>query len=354
MRWPFSPGSPGSPGGGFLRRLGPAVRWTAGALALVVVLPLIAALVFLRGMYSGPIDAQAHSRGRDAVWLGHAWVDGRHDETDLAALAARIEGTGIRDVYVHTGPMEDDGTLPPERHPRADWLLTAMAERLPRVRVQAWIGNRLAYGDDTSGLRLADPDDRAGVVATAGRMLDLGFDGVHLNVEAIASGDQDYLRLLDALAAQVGGRGGVLSVSAHQIDPLPRMDSVVSAVTGKHKWWSQRYFGQVARRVDQIAVMSYDGQTPVESLYGGYVAQQTELALQVTPEDTELLMGLPFFHNGDLIHRAETVRAAVRGVRLGLTREDPRRAAFGVALYVDYAATADDWRTYRRHWGGTG
>ncbi|EXU70168.1 hypothetical protein Z951_01050 [Streptomyces sp. PRh5] len=47
----------------------------------------------------------------------------------------------------------------------------------------------------------------------------------------------------------------------------------------------------------------------------------------------------------------ETVAAAVRGARLGLSREDARRERFGVALYVDFAATPGDWAAYRRGWG---
>ena len=147
-------------------------------------------------------------------------------------------------------------------------------------------------------------------------------------------------------------RGVTLSVAAHQIDPLPALHSVAGTLTGHPKWWSQAYFGQVARRVDQIAVMSYDTSTPLESLYGGYVAQQTSLALEVTPPSTDLLMGLPFFHETKWGHRAaaETVPAAVRGVRLGLSRTDADRANFGVALYVDFAATEGDWRAYERDW----
>lgn len=98
--------------------------------------------------------------------------------------------------------------------------------------------------------------------------------------------------------------------------------------------------------------MSYDTAMPLESLYGGYVAQQTSLALEVTPASTDLLMGLPFFHETKLGHRAaaETVPAAVRGVRLGLSRTDADRANFGVALYVDFAATEADWTAYETDW----
>lgn len=325
------------------------LKVVAGALVLVVVLPLVAAVAFLRGMYGGPIDSEAHTRHRDAAWLGHAWVDGRHDETDVAVLAARLEDSGVSDVYVHAGPLTAEGALPSERHPRAEWLLGALAERLPEVRVQAWLGNMLAT-DTAGGLRL-DPDTRAAVAGSARQAVDLGFDGVHLNIETVVSGDRDYLALLDEVGAEVRSGGGILSVSAQHIDPLPGLHRfAVRLPGGKPKWWAQSYFREVAERADQVAVMSYDAPTPVESLYGGYVAQQTELALQVTPPEVDLLMGLPFFHERDLLHRAETVRAAVRGVRLGLSREDKGRQNFGVALYVDYGATPDDWRNYQEGW----
>jgi hypothetical protein len=47
---------------------------------------------------------------------------------------------------------------------------------------------------------------------------------------------------------------------------------------------------------------------------------------------------------------AETVRAAVRGTRLGLSRTDRTRTRFGVALYVDFAARAEDWTAYQEGW----
>lgn len=156
-----------------------------------------------------------------------------------------------------------------------------------------------------------------------------GSCGVHLDLEPLHSDNADYLRLLDRLGPAVRDGGGLLSVAVHQIDPLPGLHTVSGAVTGHRKWISQRFFGQVARRVDQIALMSYDTGMPAESLYGGYVAQQTRLALEATGPDTDLLMGLPFFHTDGIGHHAsaETVRAAVRGIRLGLTREGPGHAA---------------------------
>jgi hypothetical protein len=35
------------------------------------------------------VSARAHTTGDDALWLGHAWVDGRHGQADLNALVAR-------------------------------------------------------------------------------------------------------------------------------------------------------------------------------------------------------------------------------------------------------------------------
>ncbi|MET7934007.1 hypothetical protein [Streptomyces sp. NPDC005322] len=333
----------------------PRLKWpkrlTAG-LAGCLALAVLAGGISLRLLYAGDPKPGTLTRGRDAVWLGHAWVDGRNGEPELATLARRVRGTGIRDLYVHAGPLEHNGTLPAARYPRAAWLLKAVHRELPGVRVQAWLGDKLATEGPT-GLRLGDPDSRARIVRSARQVLDAGFDGVHFDLEPMHSGDRDFLSLLDDLHALARPRHVPLSVAAHQIDPLPGLHSVAGFVANHPKWWSQKYFGQVARRVDQIAVMSYDTSMPLESLYGGYVAQQTELALEATPPDTDLLMGLPGYHTDNFGRHAwaETVAAAVRGTRLGLGREDRGRERFGLALYVDFAATPGDWTAYRRGWG---
>ncbi|MFF4112580.1 glycosyl hydrolase family 18 protein [Streptomyces sp. NPDC001714] len=321
-------------------------RWTLRVL-LVLLLPLLIAETALRINYAGDPKAGTYSRNRDALWLGHAWVDGRRTDADVTALAARLADTGMRDLYVHAGPLEHNGTLPKSAYPKARWLITAVHRKLPGVRVQAWLGDEVAP-EKPYAMHLEKKETRDAVVASARQVVAAGFDGVHFDLEPLHSGDRNYLALLDALRPATP----LLSVAAHQIDPLPAFHSFWGTVTGHPKWWSQEYFGQVARRVDQIAVMSYDTMQPLQSLYGGYVAQQTSLALEVTPADTDLLMGLPFYHENRFGHwaHAETVPAAVRGVRLGLSRTDPDRATFGVALYVDFAATEDDWTSYRKDW----
>lgn len=276
---------------------------------------------------------------------------GSTDDADLAAFAARIKGTGIKGLYVHAGPLEHDGTLPAARYSRARWLLDAVHRTLPGIRVQAWLGDKLAT-EGPDGLRLERAASRSAVVASARQILDAGFGGVHFDLEPLHSGDGHYLSLLDDLRGLTRARRVPLSVAAHQMDPLPAAHRVVGALSGRQKWWSQKFFGQVARRVDQIAVMSYDTWMPLEGMFGGYVAEQTALALEVTPPQTDLLIGLPFFHENDLGHHesAETVAAAVRGARLGLGRTDRGRERFGVALYVDFAARDGDWAAYRKGW----
>ncbi|MEU9630939.1 glycosyl hydrolase family 18 protein [Streptomyces luteogriseus] len=327
------------------------IRRTALAVVLVLLVPLLAALAALRINYTGDPADGTYTRNRDALWLGHAWVDGRKKDADVDALARRLKDTGIRDLYVHSGPLEHDGTLPKPAYPKARWFIDAVHEKLPGVRVQAFLGDVLA-SENSEGMLLNDPGTRAAVVRSARQVLDTGYEGIHIDLEPMPSGDRDFLTLLDSLRRETRSRDAQLSVAAHQIDPLPHLHTVFGLFTEHPKWWSQEFFGQVARRVDQIAVMSYDTAQPLEGTYGGFVAQQTSLALEVTPPSTDLLMGLPFYYESNFSHwgHAETVPAAVRGVRLGLSRTDADRANFGVALYIDFAATEADWRAYKEDW----
>ncbi|MFJ8109705.1 hypothetical protein [Streptomyces sp. NPDC096132] len=328
-------------------------RWRRLALALVLLLltPILASQIALGVNYLGDPADGTRTRNRDAIWLGHAWVDGRKDDADVKALADRLRDTGMRDLYVHAGPLEHDGTLPASAYPRAKWFIAAVHREAPGIRVQAWLGDRLA-SESPNGMRLERAATRAAVVRSTREILAVGFEGAHFDLEPLHSGDRNYLALLDTLHEVTRSRGARLSVAAHQIDPVPGFHSFWGTTTGHPKWWSQRFFGQVARRVDQIAVMSYDTMQPLESTYGGYVAQQTSLALEVTPPGTDLLMGLPFYKENRFGHwaHAETVAAAVRGVRLGLSRTDADRENFGVAAYVDFTATETDWASYEKGW----
>ncbi|MFD8593523.1 hypothetical protein ACFV1L_00795 [Kitasatospora sp. NPDC059646] len=338
------------------RRWRERARWTrrrrvltAGAVLLALLaLPVLGGALALRLCYTGDPAADARTRGRDAIWLGHAWVDGRRTDADLAVLAGRVRGTGIHDLYVHTGPLEHDGSLDPKRAPGVSDFLARARAAMPGVRIQSWLGDVVA--PEKVGVHLDQPEVRDRITASAKQVLDLGFDGVHFDLEPVHNGSPGFLALLDQVHALTASRNAPLSIAAPQIEPVPMVGRVSFALTDHGKWWSTDYFAQAAKRVDQVAVMSYDTSMPVESLYGGYVARQTSLALAHTPAGVDLLMGLPAYWDDTPTHRgdAETVRAAVRGARLALG--PGARQNFGLALYVDFAATPDHWAAYRDGW----
>lgn len=311
----------------------------AALLALV-----LAAGIALRLQYVGTPAPEARTQGRDVLWMGHAWVDGRRDEADLRRLAGRLRDSDIRDVYVHVGPLADDGSLDPALHPEATSFLEGFRASLPGVRVSAWLGN--IVGPDA--LDLTRPAARREVVAAAGQVLRLGFDGVHYDMEPLPDGDTGYLDLLERTHRLTDARGAVLSVAAEPVEPLPRLSDITGLV--RPQYWSTAYLTAVARRVDQVAIMTYDSGMPLESLYGGYVARQTRLALDAVPPDVDLLMGLPAYHEPTIGHhpRAETMAAGTRGVRLAYSGQSRER--FGVAIYVDFTATDQDWRAYQQGW----
>ncbi len=320
---------------------------TAGVVCLLAAAAVGAGAGALAAEGSGTPGPGAATRDRDALWLGHAWVDGRRTPADAGRLAAGLRDTGIHDLYLHVGPLDDRGNLDPALRPRAVPLVRAIKGALPDARVLAWVGGVVSRG----GMDLDRPSVRAGVQDAAVQVLEDGFDGVHYDLEPVRSGNAAFLALLDATWPEVARRGGVLSIAAGQVEPLPGPALVAGAVRAGPGLWSQAYLGAVARRVDQVVVMAYDTALPLASLYSGYVARQTRLALSAVPADTDLLIGLPAFHDENTGHhaQAETVPAAVNGVRLGLSA-DPGRERFGVALYVDFAATEADWRGYRDGW----
>src|SRR5437763_721974 len=85
----------------------------------VVALAAAAGAGALELQASGSPDPATVSRHRDALWMGHSWVDGRRTAADARRLAGSLRDTGVRDLYLHVGPLATGGTLDPALRPVA-------------------------------------------------------------------------------------------------------------------------------------------------------------------------------------------------------------------------------------------
>jgi hypothetical protein len=351
LRAEFRPGAksrPGAefrPGGKSRPRRGSVIMAVAAVLVLAALAPAMG-FAGLLGEDVGSVSAAVPVRGDDALWLGHAWVDGRRTPADLSSLVSRLRQTGIRDLFVHVGPLSADGSLNPALSPRARWLLTGLHRQLPEIRVQAWLGDVVGPG----GLDLASPATRTRALGAGAQVLAEGFDGIQYDLEPVASGNTGYLALLAAAHRLTRARHAVLSVACDQVEPIPFLHVVDRPVFGHPHWWSAGYLRAVAGRVDEVALMTYDTGVPVGAAYSGYVRVETQAALAAVPPDVTVLIGLPAYHDSEPGHTsAETVSAAIRGVRLALGSR-PRPRPVGVALYADFSALPADWAAYRSDW----
>ncbi|MDA8372181.1 MAG: glycosyl hydrolase family 18 protein [Nocardiopsaceae bacterium] len=319
-------------------------RVFAGLAALLVV--AAAGAVLLRLQYTGDPRPWAVSNGTNALWMGHAWVDGRNGADELAELAPRIISGEISDVYVHVGPLELDGTLKASKYAEADEFLRMFRDELPDVRVSAWVGQRVEAGE----LDLSDEASRERVVEGASDVAAAGFDGVHYNFEPVPNNDPGLISLLEETREALPD-DALLSTAVPQIEPLGGLAFPLTLI-GAPKYWSSGYLGRVAELVDQVAVMSYDTAMPTKGLYGGFVARQTRSVLDAVPEDVQVFMGVPAYPDDHATRDpdAEVPEVATRAIRLGLSDEPERRERFGTAVYVDFTATDEQWEAYQRGW----
>jgi hypothetical protein len=336
------------------------VRWfvarAAAAAAAVLVMVTIGGFLLSR-QASGPAAPWARSTRNDALWMGPGWLDGRRGQASLAALgglagqaglaglAARIRGSGITDVYVQAGTLDGAGRLDPAGYAGAKTFLASFRAALPHVRVSAWLGANVGRGQ----VDLDNAATRRTIVASAAAVLHAGFAGISYNLLPVASGDHGLLSLLDATRAL---HPAVLSVTAPKVEPLSGMELPASLILSRPAFWTTGYLAEVASRVTQVAVLSYDTGMPFPSWYSGYEARETSLALRAVPAGTGLVMGVPAFAGSTFGHHgsAETVTAAIHGIRVALTASHQRPARVGVGLYTADTATAADWSSYQSLW----
>ena len=361
--WPVTGPMRAAPATRPVRRRSP--RWwlvLAARVALVaIVLIVVASSTVLWRLGATVTDfSGAHfNLGQNAVWLEHTWAGDDHSDADYDALADRLEAEQIRYVYAHVGPLESDGTIPPDRAPFAQQLATALHTRLPGIEVLAWIGQvEIAggYPADES-IDLSYSSVREQIAETAGHFArDLGFDGVHYDIEPITNNNAHFLDLLDVTRSLLPA-GSILSISAQKWAPNAHVADWLRSEGKADAWWTTYYYTQVASHCDQIVSILYNTAMPTAGLYQLYVKQATQHILdaaRAAPNKPQVLIGVPTYSgNSFWFHdTSENMKTGLEGVREGLNSDRNTSLFTGVAIYRLGTTTDASWQTYDSAWLG--
>jgi len=305
-------------------------------------------LAWLAWAPAGDFAPHPFNHDRNAVWLEHRWLERAHDEATMSALFARLHARGIVYLYPHLIPFDGRGNLPPHDREQMRAFLAAARRTAPDLRVLPWIGGlRAGWKRQRPGtLQLADLNQRQRIVAEVRGLVDEGFDGIHLNVEPVDDGNDEFLALLRALRTAVGGR--TFSIAATRPAPFGLRRAPNFA-------WSPDYYARVAAVVDQIVIMAYDTALPTPNFYRRYLqwaSSSVAGALDASGSNARVLMGVPTYEPFGFMHRAgvETPENALPGIVAGLRGLGAGGTFEGIALYAEWTTDDREWSTYERLW----
>jgi hypothetical protein len=279
-----------------------------------------------------------------------------HTTAEVAALASDLQQRQIDTIFVYVSYLKPAGIFNPTYDHARDFVAT-FKQAAPQIEVQGWLGIPMKVPPGTpiaSGyVELSDPATQKTIIDFSRSVVqDLGFDGVHLDVEPVLSGDEDLLRILDEVRSAIGLEAH-LSIAGREITPLlPEADLVFN------HWftWRGDYYREVARRVDQIAVMAYDSHSPAAWWYEQWLRHQVvDLSGSLKDTATRIYIGISTSKEKSSSHdpAIENMGSGLRGVLSGLNDADTQPGKItGVAIYPHWETTDDDWQTYKAIWLG--
>lgn len=291
----------------------------------------------------------ARGQPHHALWLRRRWLHEPRTDAEVRTLVARLHAHDIDTIYPFVGPMRPGG--------RFGWRDGDTLREYDRATAKAFFARaRAAAEADGSklGLRilpwtggvlhrdvhLADPRWRADFVEEARALVELGADGVQLNIEPMPSFEPGYLELLAELRAGLGP-DAILGVAAYP-PPTP-----LHPYADLH--WTLPFLAEVCRAADDVAVMAYDTSLTTEEAYATLMTDWTDALGATFPERSApggcaWRMGVPTYEDEEAWHHpdAETLRAAIDGIAAATAE----RRHDGLAIYASWTTGAADWATF--------
>ncbi len=337
----------------------PPARSGAKWVRVFAIISLVVILFTLRACFFRPqtnFTGDHFNRGHNAAWLGVEWSMEPHRKTEVNALVADLRRHQIDTIFVYVSYLKPTGLFNATYAYARDFI-TAFKQVAPDITVQAWLGVPVKAPPNTpvqSGYIDLTNVTIQQTIAEFSRLVvnDLGFDGIHFDPEPVLSGDTALLKVLDTIRMAIGPQAK-LSIAGREITPFfPEAELIVN------RWftWRADYYREIARRVDQVAVMAYDSHAPFGFWYEQWVRHQViNLTNSLQDTSAELFIGISTSEELSTSHNpaAENMETGLNGLLAGLNDLDshPERIK-GVAIYPYWETSEDEWATYQTLWIG--
>lgn len=288
-----------------------------------------------------------YNKNHNAVWIAHKWVGEKTSKKEKEDLVKGFIKNGIDTVFVHSGPLKEDGSIDPDTYRYALDFLEEVKKMNPDIEYQAWLGQIRGK------IKLDDQKIRRNVTnQTVILTKMIGFDGIHMDIEPVWDKDVDFIQLLKEIDESIGEKK--LSVALAEFIPKS-----VIWVAGYWKEFAnyntEENYRNVGKYADQIVVMTYDTSFEKKWLYRWFVKEQTIWTTRLfnKKENMEIFIGIPSYDepteafNPDI----ENIENGLRGIIDGLNNLRSRERNFaGVAVYANWTTDENEWEQFYNLW----
>ncbi|MBI2634178.1 hypothetical protein HYW82_00725 [Candidatus Peregrinibacteria bacterium] len=313
---------------------------------LTLFLAMVVFLIWYFGIgLSANEPGSFYNKGHNAAWIGHEWLGEKKSNQEIKELIQNLTRHEIDLVFVHAGPLMEDGNIDPDTYNFAFNFIDKARKFDKNIRYQAWLGQL------RSKINLADEEVRKNIAKQALIFSGLiGFDGVHFDIEPVWDGDLDFIELLKETRVALPDEKKI-SVALAEFIPQSLI-LVLKNFREFENFNSEVNYRNVAKYADQIVVMAYDTGINSGWLYCLLVREQT-IWLSNLLAGKELLVGIPSYdeEKESFNPKVENIENGLKGITSGLNNFRSNEDNFtGVAIYPYWEIDAEEWEIYESLW----
>jgi hypothetical protein len=270
------------------------------------------------------------------VWKKSFWS---LSDAEIKKSAEEMAAQGLGEVYI---PLENNfrATSSPSQ-----------VERKLKVFRESFLAKSSrsqlkVYAFLNPGLKSLDSPEAAEKLARSA--WEMGFEGVHIDIEPVPEGDTRFPKFLQRMATQKPDKSKELSIAAYMLSPS-KEEAQKQQAAGL-LYWSQDYLKSLLPTLDHLVVMNYDSAQGGQE-YSAHTKDQFRQYLNLmksTP--VAWRMGIPTYKFGrqkNKLHpKNENASFAIRGLQEALAGQECPQT-FGLSNWLYQEADAEDWKVLR-------